>query len=184
MSIDEKAFEIAYAKHSGRTFSDSTEACRELIALYEAAKVPEQSVGISKRMYSDIAEEHQYAKSNLENKLLEFGLTDWDNLWTDPYDNSIELDNVDNENRLSPEAQKYLSDEGFSICWLTHKDGMETAYYKLAGEEGSRKKSHRVQKRESIADMCKRLGFSKTPDALFEEWLREQKRNEIEGDNP
>lgn len=101
-----------------------------------------------KRGYSEIAEEHLYAKQNLEDKMLEFGMTDWDKIWTDPYDNSIEFGLVDPDNRLSPEAQKYLSDEGFSICWLNHKDGMETAYYKLEGEEGSRRPSapHRLPK--------------------------------------
>lgn len=36
--IDEKALEAAYAKHMGMTFSDSNEACRTFVELYEAAK--------------------------------------------------------------------------------------------------------------------------------------------------
>ena len=104
-------------------------------------------IPLKKPLFSCISEEYIYAKSNLEDKLVEFGMTDWDELWTDPYVNSIELGSVDPDNRLSPEAQKYLREEqGFSQCWLNHKDGMETAYYKLQGEDGSRRPSapHRL----------------------------------------
>ncbi len=38
MAVDEVAFQAAYSRHSGKTFSDSLDACRELIRMYEAAK--------------------------------------------------------------------------------------------------------------------------------------------------
>jgi len=53
---------------------------------------------------------------------------DWGRMTTDEYDNSIELCEVPNDNRLSETQQLYINDAGFYRCWLNHCDGWETYY--------------------------------------------------------
>lgn len=66
-----------------------------------------------------------------------------DNLWNinvpfeniefDEYDRSIEINDVDNNYRLSSEAQKLLFDAGFSKVYMNHKDKWETHYSFASG---------------------------------------------------
>lgn len=131
-------------------------------------------IPVVKRGFEDISHEYQRAQSDLEDKMLEFDMTDWDRVWTDPYDSSIEFGSAAPDDRLSPEAQEYLYQEGFARCWLNHTDGMETYYVfhdeKWSKPEGYRKESaphrkERNQKQESVEEsrdeMRQPLGIKK-----------------------
>ena len=66
-------------------------------------------------------------QNKLEDDLFNLGIIFQDTSYDD-YDNSIELFDVQNDLRLSEEAQKLLFDAGFSTVFLNHLDKWETHY--------------------------------------------------------
>lgn len=72
--------------------------------------------------------EYQRAKDQFEDVLCDSGLDDFSGIGGDYYDDSIEVYDVSNAARLTPDAQKAIFDQGFLIAYLNHKDGWETHY--------------------------------------------------------
>lgn len=66
-------------------------------------------------------------KNEFEDALDDLGVP-FDNIGWDWYDNSLEINKVESDYRLSDEAYKFIFDSGFSICFVNHKDGCETHY--------------------------------------------------------
>lgn len=81
-----------------------------------------------KRSIANILYEAQGAESQLEDSLFQAGVTDFDRLSWDHYDNSLEIYGVAPSLRLSPEAQRVISDAGFSKVYVNHIDKWETHY--------------------------------------------------------
>ena len=78
---------------------------------------------------ADRMQEGSLAESEIETIFIEeFGFEDWDRMWTDPYDNSLELSKVPVDHRIPLNKFKEAKDLGFSIIWLNHVDGYETMY--------------------------------------------------------
>lgn len=78
--------------------------------------------------FAKLAYEFTDKKSDFEEKLFEcFGIDFCDIGW-DNYDNSLEILGVPNDTRLSEEAQKFIFDNGFSICFVNHLNKWETHY--------------------------------------------------------
>lgn len=75
------------------------------------------------RLYEEI----QQAESFLEDALEESGL-DYCGMRNDTYDNSLELDQVGNDERLNEAQQRLIYDQGFGKCFVNHKNGWETHY--------------------------------------------------------
>lgn len=72
--------------------------------------------------------DHLQAMDNVEDKLLEFGCSEFEKLGTDNYDSSLEIYGAANEIRLSEEAQQYIVGLGFAKVYVNHLDGWETHY--------------------------------------------------------
>jgi hypothetical protein len=92
-------------------------------------------------MYAGIAEKHRYAKSEFEDKILEFGLN-WEDTFTDPYDGSVEFVGAVPGSKLSPEAIAFLRSEKFERCWVNFIDGSED-YYSLKDDNCTHRKAAR-----------------------------------------
>ena len=54
---------------------------------------------------------------------------EFDKLFCDDYDGSIEFTEVENDTRMSPELQKLVFAEGFTKIYVNHKDKWETHYH-------------------------------------------------------
>jgi hypothetical protein len=71
--------------------------------------------------------EGERLRSNLEDTLLDAG-AQFDDTGFDDYDNSLELFDVPDDYRLSPEVQEIIFKAGFSIAYINHKNKWETHY--------------------------------------------------------
>lgn len=77
---------------------------------------------IAERMFDGLL-----AQGRLEDDLYYVGV-EFEDTGFDDYDCSLELFDVPNHLRLSPEAQKIIYDAGFSKVYMNHKDKWETHY--------------------------------------------------------
>lgn len=84
--------------------------------------------------FSETMFSYNEARNEFEKALCEAGFGDFEDLRGDDYDNSIELDEVGNDERLGEAAQRVIFDAGFSIAFVNHKDGWETHYGWKRGE--------------------------------------------------
>jgi hypothetical protein len=73
-------------------------------------------------------------KALFEDALSSAGFDQFEKIWGDDYDNSIEFGEVDNDVRLTAAVQKVIFDAGFSRVFVNHKDGWETHYSWAHGE--------------------------------------------------
>lgn len=81
------------------------------------------------KTFSERMEESLQIEGELADILFEeLGMEDYETLWMDPYDNSLELSKVPSDYRFPPEKFDLIKSFGFSIIWLNHVDGYETMY--------------------------------------------------------
>lgn len=75
-----------------------------------------------------------WAESELEMKLD----INFDHLGWDHYDNSLEIYEVADDDRLSPKDQQTIWEAGFSKCYVNHKNKWETHYswWKAGNKQG------------------------------------------------
>lgn len=80
--------------------------------------------------YSTICEQYQLALTKWESDFDDLLVSgqEYEDHFTDWYDNSITLRGATNDFRLTPEQQTYIRDSGFSKCYVCHSDGWETHY--------------------------------------------------------
>jgi hypothetical protein len=84
--------------------------------------------------FADIYHIFECAKEEFENKLYEICPFEFEKMWCDSYDNSIEFSGLLPEFRLNPEAFEFLKNNGFDRCYLNHNDMWETHYIKTYPE--------------------------------------------------
>jgi hypothetical protein len=82
---------------------------------------------MDKKKIAEIMFEGERAKIALEDSLFDIGVP-FEELGFDDYDCSLELFDVDDEYRLSVEAQKLIYDAGFIKVYMNHKNKWETHY--------------------------------------------------------
>lgn len=80
------------------------------------------------RCFADLMIDARVAESNFEDVLIAAGLTDWDTLGCDGYDQSLEVYKVQDDNRLTPEGVDAILGLGFAKIYVNHRDGWETHY--------------------------------------------------------
>lgn len=73
------------------------------------------------------------------------GQDSWQELTTDYYDASFEIHECDDVLAFTAEQQSRFWDLGFQRCWINHKDGTETYYWKGGNPTGHRKQGLRSQ---------------------------------------
>lgn len=82
--------------------------------------------------------EGRHAESQFEEKMFDLRTSDefdYSNTTHDWYDCSWEYKGANNEARLNAAQQEFLFAAGFMRCWICHKDGSETYYYKTTGHD-------------------------------------------------
>jgi len=79
---------------------------------------------IAERLFDAIHAEYELT-AFLEEKC---GEASFSSIGWDQNDDSLEVYGCVPDMRLSEEVQAYLWGEGFSRCWLNHKDDMQTYY--------------------------------------------------------
>lgn len=72
------------------------------------------------------------------------GLTAFESVGGDWYDNSVELHSVANDVRLTEEQQRVMYLHGLSKAYVNHKDGWETHYSWRQGEPFALSKGWRI----------------------------------------
>lgn len=75
----------------------------------------------------EIRDRYLLAVKQFMDKLRNMGLA-FDRIGTDEYDNSVELHGVGDQQRLTPEMQKLIFDEGFTTVFVNHANNWETHY--------------------------------------------------------
>jgi hypothetical protein len=86
--------------------------------------------------FADCAFAFDHARSEFEDRLLELlgDGADYENTGWDIYDESLEINKVTDDTRLSEEAQKFIAENGFARTYVNHKNGWETHYVWKQGE--------------------------------------------------
>lgn len=82
---------------------------------------------MEKRSLSERLFDGSLAEGELEEQLIDAGVEIGGIRW-DHYDNSLELDGVPNDLRLSKEQQKIIHAAGFGRAYVNHQDKWETHY--------------------------------------------------------
>lgn len=77
---------------------------------------------------ADLQWEAKRGLSQFENELWDLIGKDFNNLTTDSYYKSLEVHAIENDARLSEEAQDFIMEAGFEKVYLRHRDGWETHY--------------------------------------------------------
>lgn len=72
--------------------------------------------------------DYHQGESEFTDALVDAGFGEYERIGGDYYDCSIEFYKVDDDLRMSPEAQKIVRDAGFAKAYVNHKDGWETHY--------------------------------------------------------
>lgn len=75
----------------------------------------------------EIRDRYLLAMTLFMDKLRNMGLT-FDRIGADDYDNSVELHGVGDQQRLTPEMQRLIFDEGLSTVFVNHVNNWETHY--------------------------------------------------------
>lgn len=83
------------------------------------------------------------AEAELEARLYDAGMTEFDRLGWDEYDCSLEIYGVPAEFRLTEDMQRICHDAGFATVFVNHVDKWET-HYNFRGEEFKLSKGWRV----------------------------------------
>lgn len=68
------------------------------------------------------------------------GTDSWSELTSDYYDASFEIHGCDDSLAFTPEQLARFWALGFQKCWINHKDGTETHYWKSGDQAGYRKR--------------------------------------------
>lgn len=109
------------------------------------------------------------AKSELEDKLTEAGVP-CDHIGWDYYDISLEIYEVPNDYRLSPEAQKVIFDTGFIKVYVNHLDKWET-HYTWSSDEFVYQPGWRVSYPHKRADGTSGILVEKPVDSWPKDWF-------------
>jgi hypothetical protein len=123
--------------------------------------------------FADKYHAYHLALSNFEDNLFYIQEFDYDRISCDDYDGSIEFYGVPNDVRLSEEAQRFLSGEGFIKCWLNHQDGWETSHSLGSNftSKGWRKRQWKRKLDDGKRDPSGLIDVEEFPDSWPNEWL-------------
>jgi len=116
---------------------------------------------------AELIHDAEIAKDKLEDDLVKMGLSFEDTVY-DWYDNSMEVIDVPDEQRLSMDAQKILLEAGFSKVFLNHQNRWETHYTLKSGEEV---KGWRVSYPRKRGDSCGSIWVEEKIDSWPKEWF-------------
>lgn len=93
----------------------------------ELRYILEDDPGATREKSLEIMDRYLLAEKNFMDKLRNIGLI-FDRIGSDEYDNSVELLGVDNQQRLTPEMQELIFNEGFATAYFNHRNHWETHY--------------------------------------------------------
>lgn len=81
--------------------------------------------------FFEIYHKYHLSKDSFEERIYELCPFDYEKMWCDDYDSSIEFGGVVPDVRLNEAVCQFLFENGFSRCYVNHSDKWETHYHKL-----------------------------------------------------
>ena len=93
----------------------------------ELKLILEEAPDATREKSLEIRGRYLLAEKEFVDKLRNMGLV-FDRSGSDEYDNSVELYAVDDQQRLTPNMQEFIFNEGFATVFVNHKNNWETHY--------------------------------------------------------